>query len=630
MQLIVFTRFPRLPNEIGKRIDCMLNHMGAFPMNNEHFHASRRRTFLIAILAIMFGLLLLLPRRIVNAQAQSPGATTYTVTDLGTLPTHTVNCQANGVNNSGEVIGNCSNGFYPQGFVWTMGMGIVDIGLLPGSSYTFPTGINNSGQVTGIADYNPSEIPFIYDNGTLHSVGLPAGASDAQGSAINDSGELLVTADTTRQYYYGDVYTYAGGSFTLLGLAWFSRGTGINALGQAAGFQSINEDSGDTGFFWNAGSVTLIEPPPLGSDAYALGVNNNGQVVGYSDTSSGTHVITWTSGTGTQDLGLFPGDPGTIGEAINTLGQIVGFSIDNHANPDRAVLYQPGTGFIDLNASIPNDSGWTLQSANAINDNGQIVGGGVHNGKNRAFLLTPQGFNTEFLSFPLLNKMQSTAAINTVFDHSAQYQYCSDGTVTAYTGEQGSNVFSSMYGASFVCHLTNMMNTLYGFQQQSGERFNINGHYQGAGQPTYLFYEGHPGYDYRTTDQMLDGTLCPHESRCNPSGKTQVVAAASGIVACENPPPMGMKACTEGPGEIKINHNNGYFTIYLHLSHFNVQPGADVTTGQTIGISGQTGAPGNPHLHFEVRIGTVPVDPYGWLGQGPDPYNRATNVLLWK
>lgn len=52
-----------------------------------------------------------------------------------------------------------------------------------------------------------------------------------------------------------------------------------------------------------------------------------------------------------------------------------------------------------------------------------------------------------------------------------------------------------------------------------------------------------------------------------------------------------------------------------------------------IGISGDTGSPGAPHLHFEVRKnvnGTyIPVDPYGWMGSGPDPYPLATNINLW-
>ena len=54
---------------------------------------------------------------------------------------------------------------------------------------------------------------------------------------------------------------------------------------------------------------------------------------------------------------------------------------------------------------------------------------------------------------------------------------------------------------------------------------------------------------------------------------------------------------------IMINHNNGYYTLYAHMSGF--APGLDVGTtvsrGQTIGYVGQSGWATGPHLHFEIR-----------------------------
>lgn len=58
---------------------------------------------------------------------------------------------------------------------------------------------------------------------------------------------------------------------------------------------------------------------------------------------------------------------------------------------------------------------------------------------------------------------------------------------------------------------------------------------------------------------------------------------------------------------IIIDHGSGVFSIYMHLSKFNVKQGELVKTGQIIGISGRTGRtnkrPGAPHLHFGVRVG---------------------------
>ena len=43
----------------------------------------------------------------------------------------------------------------------------------------------------------------------------------------------------------------------------------------------------------------------------------------------------------------------------------------------------------DLNATLPADSGWTLEKAKAINNRGQIIGSGTLNGQAHMFLLTP-------------------------------------------------------------------------------------------------------------------------------------------------------------------------------------------------------------------------------------------------
>lgn len=57
---------------------------------------------------------------------------------------------------------------------------------------------------------------------------------------------------------------------------------------------------------------------------------------------------------------------------------------------------------------------------------------------------------------------------------------------------------------------------------------------------------------------------------------------------------------------IIINHNNGYWTVYAHLSRFaNINVGSTVTSGQIIGYVGSTGWSTGPHLHFEVRKGNL-------------------------
>ena len=64
---------------------------------------------------------------------------------------------------------------------------------------------------------------------------------------------------------------------------------------------------------------------------------------------------------------------------------------------------------------------------------------------------------------------------------------------------------------------------------------------------------------------------------------------------------------------VRIDHGNGMETVYAHMSGFNVAYGAYVAPGQTVGFCGSTGRSSGPHLHFEVRIGGVKVDPALYL-----------------
>lgn len=62
-----------------------------------------------------------------------------------------------------------------------------------------------------------------------------------------------------------------------------------------------------------------------------------------------------------------------------------------------------------------------------------------------------------------------------------------------------------------------------------------------------------------------------------------------------------------------IDHGWGIYTAYLHQSEILVQTGERVEKGQLIGKVGATGRVSGPHLHWEVIVGGVQVDPMDWL-----------------
>jgi murein DD-endopeptidase MepM/ murein hydrolase activator NlpD len=85
-----------------------------------------------------------------------------------------------------------------------------------------------------------------------------------------------------------------------------------------------------------------------------------------------------------------------------------------------------------------------------------------------------------------------------------------------------------------------------------------------------------------------------------------VVAPADGVVRLADSM-TGYGRC------IVIDHGNGITTLYGHLANFAVMEGQTVHRGETIGYVGQSGRSTGPHLHYEVRIHNVPVNPYKYL-----------------
>jgi murein DD-endopeptidase MepM/ murein hydrolase activator NlpD len=65
--------------------------------------------------------------------------------------------------------------------------------------------------------------------------------------------------------------------------------------------------------------------------------------------------------------------------------------------------------------------------------------------------------------------------------------------------------------------------------------------------------------------------------------------------------------------QVVLAHGHDLMTVYGHLSSIAVVPGQHVIRGQVIGYVGQSGRATGPHLHYEVRVHNVPVNPHKYL-----------------
>jgi len=83
---------------------------------------------------------------------------------------------------------------------------------------------------------------------------------------------------------------------------------------------------------------------------------------------------------------------------------------------------------------------------------------------------------------------------------------------------------------------------------------------------------------------------------------TQIIAANDAKVAL-------VKKRFYSGGTVLLDHGQGIYTCYFHMSAFNVKEGQIVKRGELLGLSGQSGRVTGPHLHFSARINAVQVDP---------------------
>jgi len=115
------------------------------------------------------------------------------------------------------------------------------------------------------------------------------------------------------------------------------------------------------------------------------------------------------------------------------------------------------------------------------------------------------------------------------------------------------------------------------------------------------------GYGVRSDPFSGEGAMHTGVDISAPLG-TPVHAAADGIVV--------HAGWNGGYGRcVIVDHGNNYQTWYAHLSRMDVIEGEEIRQGDVLGAVGTTGRSTGAHLHYEVRIGSTPVNHYRFLAR---------------
>jgi probable HAF family extracellular repeat protein len=227
------------------------------------------------------------------------------------------------VNDAGHAVGRLPNGV---AYLWD---GTTTTWLYNG--YAF--GVNNSDVVVG----NNGTTAFMWVNG--RTVVLPANGPVSYAFDISDSGFI-------------------------------------------AGF------SGGVACRWQEGAITVIGMLPGGTGgSKAYGVNDVGDVVGYSDHGPNYKAFLYSGGV-LSELSPLPSNDYNIAFAINNVGEAVGYATDGGPWPYYAVLWdnrQP----IDLQTRVYPPLGIDLETALDISDAGWIIGSAKKNNSYHVYLMRP-------------------------------------------------------------------------------------------------------------------------------------------------------------------------------------------------------------------------------------------------
>ena len=249
---------------------------------------------------------------------------------------------------------------------------VEDLGALPGDASSVAWGINAKGDVVGWSMGPAGTRAFLYTDafGMVALPGLPDKPRTVARD-INDAGVIVGSANAGGTDL-GRAVLWSGGSVQdlgTLGAGFFSEAWGVNNLGQVVGWSYTDGGNGLFGVHGFLYSQTdgLVDLTPASDNGYTLDINDAGQVTGYKTALGGYHAFRWQEGT-FVDLGVVPGFAHSFGWAINASGQVAGNSTSASGNSERFFRYTDEAGLQNLGGAGEHNVAW------GINASGTVVG----------------------------------------------------------------------------------------------------------------------------------------------------------------------------------------------------------------------------------------------------------------
>jgi probable HAF family extracellular repeat protein len=339
-------------------------------------HSAILKTFLLMVLLLL-------------RQELTAAAVVYEIVSIGGLVRPTDESYPSDINNRGQVVGRARVGISEHAFLWEAGQPIRDLGTLPGFAGSEAMAINERGDVVGVSGDNDGRAFLWTESAGMQQLASRPGATGRTVALdINDSGQI---AGVEGVFNTALLWTNPE---SVQALAPNSIAYGINNNGVVVGRDETG-GSRALGFVWQAGAFTHL---PMGGNSNAdqgnpQAINDAGIIAG--DVRHGFYdhkAAYWTADRQVVVVGDLPG--GSINGYFNDINNhnvAAGYSQSDGNQQYAAFVWDAQSGLQRLNDMLhPESQGWDLRIAYALNDRGQIVGWGRDpNGRTAGWIATP-------------------------------------------------------------------------------------------------------------------------------------------------------------------------------------------------------------------------------------------------